>query len=655
MNSYGEPQEKVSDTFFPQRRGGYHGSTFASPPYPPRAKRVRPTAFSLEMLVCFSIGMAHITPTPLAAAPQASMRYEVGLANGARQQVRRITAWEPAKQSVRLDDHQWAPSDPALRWIFDHQSDMATTPESWLETWTGDRLPGNVINYSDGRDDAPPQPPHLIVRSVTSTRPPRQVANALVGVRPDCVRRIVWHDQGRDYQPSTVWTRDGRRIDFRAFRWGGDSVTLLTRDGRQTIPFQELSELNFPQTSPWPELIEELAVLAPEGTGQLIQFETSQGVIITTSWQRQRVLLPPDRSKASYWMQGVQPAWSLDAIWLPGDQIPMRRFFQPHETPLSRIRPTTTKQRSPLAGPSRPWRRDRNVEGGWLESGPGVFGWGFGVHAANELHFQLPPFANALSGFVGLDALAGSGGCVQTRLLLKSATTKTLFETPVIVGSQQAYALGTLQLAPSPEPRTLVLQVDMAHAQRPPNADPLDIRDSTDWLDPVLYFNRNALQKRVSEQTTKRIFACRDWQWHVPPKSRLRFRNIWDELSRADSHFAVGVSVEGPEPLRLVRRMPRDKAGQQLVITVSCPLRTNPPIRMQVLANGTPLASFEVPVLDREHIELAPQTIALETIAAKTNSPQTAKTVKNESVEFEIRQYPSTLDAPVQWHAIEFR
>ena len=33
------------------------------------------------------------------------------------------------------------------------------------------------------------------------------------------------------------------------------------------------------------------------------------------------------------------------------------------------------------------------------------------------------------------DALAGSGGCVQARVLLRSRDTQTLFESPVITGS----------------------------------------------------------------------------------------------------------------------------------------------------------------------------------------------------------------------------
>ncbi len=641
------------------RGEGYNKTMFDTHPFLNAFQHRR---YSSPLLRLWLLSCATL-PVPVtylqAAAPQPEMRYEIGLTNGARQQADRITGWEPAKQSVRLDNHQWSPSDPTLRWIFDRQSEMAGPLEAWLETWTGDRLPGNVIGYSDGRKEFPSQPPHLVIRSVTATRPPRQRANALIRVRAASVRRIVWQNEGHAYQPSTVWSRDGRRIPFRALRWGNDSVTLLADDGRHTIPWSELAELNFPKKSVWSEVIDELAILNPEGAAQLLQFETSRGVVATTSWQRQRVLRPPDHTKASYWMQGVQPAWSLDVLWLRGDQIPMRRFFDASETPLSRIRPTMVRQHSPLAAQGRPWQRDRNVEGGWLESGPGVFGWGFGIHATNELRFELPTFVTAVSGFVGLDALAGAGGCVQAKVRIESATTETLFQTPVIVGCHQAYALGRLEFPSAAAPRTLVLQVDFAHTARPAHADPLDIRDSADWLDPTLHFDRDAIQQRVAEQTREQLFACRGWQWQIPAETRLHFHNIWDELSQADSRFALSVAVEGPKPLRFVRQIRHVDLGQQLIITVSCPLQANPPVRIEVLTNGVPLKSFVVPVLDRDHIELAPQTISLQSVIRRdepnTKPANGTKATEPASIEFEIRQYAGDLDAPVQWHAIEFR
>ena len=86
---------------------------------------------------------------------------------------------------------------------------------------------------------------------------------AEIRVRADSLRRIVWNHEGRTYQPGTLFTRDGRRIDFRAVRWDLESVTVLTRSGRQTLRYEDMSELNLPQQPTWREMIKELALLDP--------------------------------------------------------------------------------------------------------------------------------------------------------------------------------------------------------------------------------------------------------------------------------------------------------------------------------------------------------------------------------------------------------
>lgn len=593
-----------------------------------------------RMTCCLALLAALSTAGHLPAA-----RYEIGLADGTRQVAQRITQWTPRPPSLKLDDRSWLDAQPTLRWIFDRESPVAGALEGWLETWTGDCLPGQVLRHSDTGFNSPPHPPYLTVLSVTSSPPPRHAERAQVRVRTDCVRRIVWLDQQRRYEPGTAITRDGRQFAFRVLRWGPDSVTLLAEEGRHSLTFQELAELNLPAQPAWPQLYDELALLAPQGDQQLLQVETSAGVIATTSWSRQHVALPQDRSKMQHWLLGVQPAWCLDVLWLSGNEIPMRRFFGPHELPLSRLWPSAVVQQSPVAGSGRPWQRDRNVEGGLLRSGPGIFGWGFGVHAHNELHFPLDSLVRAWQGFVGLDALAATGGCVRARTLLLADQRQTVFESPVIVGSSQAYATGLRPLSESETPRTLVLQVEHVHDERPPGADPLDIRDSTDWLDPLLLLDQSALRELLASHVQSHIGACRDWQWTTPAGTQLHFQPIWDELSEATSRFALGVAVTGSEPLRLTRRQPLAESPRELQLTVSTPLPARPPLQMEVLVDGQSVARFDVPLLDRAHPTLKPQIIKWDHAVAPDR----------DFVDLELRQYPGDTDAVVQWHAVELR
>ena len=103
----------------------------------------------------------------------------------------------------------------------------------------------------------------------------------------------------------------------------------------------------------------------------------------------------------------LQPAWSLDPIWVHFPTIRTRWHFLPKEVPLSLITPSRVEQRS-LLGHEQPWQTDRNVRGGTLLAGDRPYGWGFGVHTTSELWFDLPHAARAFQSRVGLDRLAGS-------------------------------------------------------------------------------------------------------------------------------------------------------------------------------------------------------------------------------------------------------
>ena len=50
------------------------------------------------------------------------------------------------------------------------------------------------------------------------------------------------------------------------------------------------------------------------------------------------------------WYHQVQPAWSLDALWLRHRAVHVRRHFPPHEVPLSRIDPVEVRRQSDLGG-----------------------------------------------------------------------------------------------------------------------------------------------------------------------------------------------------------------------------------------------------------------------------------------------------------------
>jgi len=45
---------------------------------------------------------------------------------------------------------------------------------------------------------------------------------------------------------------------------------------------------------------------------------------------------------------------------------------------------------------------------------------------------------------------------------------------------------------------------DAAETDRPPGADPLDIRDTLDWIEPVFLLNRDKLRAEVAKRAAAR-------------------------------------------------------------------------------------------------------------------------------------------------------
>ena len=221
----------------------------------------------------------------------------------------------------------------------------------------------------------------------------------------------------------------------------------------------------------------------------------------------QRAATLGEHGSIKTWHHVIQPAWSLDALRVPFSRICMRWSFVPGRVPLSRVHPTTS-----VAPPLLPWRVNRNSEGQFFHSGGQQYGWGFGVHAYSELSFTLPPYATSFQARLGLDRIVDTGGCVRARVFLGSTTEKPLYASGLLIGSTKTVATGSIAIgAPGKGPKRLILQADIAHRDRPPGADPLNIRDKLDWLDPVIGFDAAGLQDVVHRKALEQLHPWKGW------------------------------------------------------------------------------------------------------------------------------------------------
>ena len=258
------------------------------------------------------------------------------------------------------------------------------------------------------------------------------------------------------------------------------------------------------------------------------------------------------------WSHVIQPIWSLDAMRIPFNRIHTRWSLAPGRLPLSMIHPTAS-----VSPPFQSWRAGRTSGGGSFHSAGREYCWGFAVHAYSELSFTLPKCANSFQARLGLDSVVGGGGCVTARVFLGSTEEKPLYESPMLIGSKKTVDSGAIAIRPTPKgSRVLTLQADTAHKGRPPGADPLNIRDKFNWLEPVIGFDAAGLQDAVLRETVKQLRTWKGWTVKFDKRGRYVWTgHLWtDENPPGRMRFRPMVRAE-KHPLVLSRQItigPRD-------------------------------------------------------------------------------------------------
>jgi hypothetical protein len=262
------------------------------------------------------------------------------------------------------------------------------------------------------------------------------------------------------------------------------------------------------------------------------------------------------------WDHMIQPGWSLDPLWVDFKIIRMRWSFAPTEFPLSRMAPVDAVTPVLL-----PWRADRNASGGLLYSGGKMYAWGFGVHAFSELIFAIPPTASSFQSHLGLDSIANTGGCVRARVYLGSTENKPAYESPLMIGSARTIDTGVIRIPVSSKAGgKLILQADPAARNHPPQADPLNIRDKFDWLDPQLTFDRGRLFGRVARHIGSRANVWREWTPGLDKRGDYQWGSFRD-LACGDGpeRFLPAIAARG-KPLTLSREMTIGGGDKWLVV-----------------------------------------------------------------------------------------
>ncbi len=410
--------------------------------------------------------------------------------------------------------------------------------------------------------------------------------------------------------------RTGGVVAFRSLQFGERAVKLLLQEGVEQFPFAEIAEVHLPAIDPWPAYYGQLAVLSPDGGARLVRWETSEGLRVTGSAERFQAFDGPG-DHADNWIHVLQPAWSMSPFFLRHLSIRLRSYFLPTEFPLSTLAPIASRRQAIFSG-AWDWQADRNCHGGAMRCGREEFAWGLGVQATSELQFELPALATGLRTRVGLDRLAGGGGCARRcdfRCRNDGATEDRagengladdraptagppLFRSKLLMGSREAQDSGPLQFDaagasnPSAVPRRLTLLADMvAGHDRPAGADPLDVRDTVDWIEPLIELDRERLQQEVDEHGPQMIDAWAGWELAA---GELRLMNRWDKSDARHPCYRLDVRPQG-QRLTLARRWQVSSITHHLQLGVTRG-RDSTASQIEVLINGEPVARFAVPV-----------------------------------------------------------
>jgi hypothetical protein len=572
-----------------------------------------------------------------AAAP----RFAALLSSGQRIQGQKLSDWHDKSAQPRLDGQPLLEPSNAIRWLRDRSLRQAEMPPAYIEMHGGDRFPGTAIDYGTGHEQPfRPLPPHLIVRSAIRFEPPENKPVSEIRIALPLVRRIVWQRRGRmPYQPGRAFFRDGRSLAFRAARFSSGQVHFLLADGEsRRLSWSDLAEVHMPELDEWSAWCDEMAQLLPSADTRLLQIETTGGLVATTSLARLAPRFEGNSSESDRWVHGIQPAWSLDILWVPCREMVYRRSWLPREFPLSRLTPHKARGM---------WTRNQNELGGPLQSKTQEFGWGYGLHSGCELAFAIPPGARSFRAQVCLDRIAGKGGCARVRLFVNNTSGGTLWESPVLVGSETVVDTGPLALTGPPGQHELLVVVDAVDRGKPVGADPLDIRDHVNLCDATFEVDPAALQQEIDRRLARRIFAWNGWAARLieaatPAEAGLEFSVQRHERLPVPGTFHLAVQAK-TKPFSLVRQLQIGPEHRWFVVAAARSFNRGQEPKLEVRIGGELVGEFSVPERQNEADETRPLVVSL--AGFQRTSPFTA--------DVEVRQLAAADSAPVEYRTIE--
>lgn len=384
---------------------------------------------------------------------------------------------------------------------------LAANDDSTILLANGDQLRGRIQQWLP---DGPTSPAKLIV---IATDPAFVGESVRVEIWPHAVKRICpARAAARDRSKGDVRLNDGKRLQAKLVRWSSRGVDVLTSTGVVSVKFDDIRDLTMPGVDVFAGL--EADVLLAQSamqTGQtmdksgqrpghegefIVGTSTQSGSRLSfprrmvwqgtfTATQDKRVREPIVRSVIA-----VRPSWSLTTILVDAQMIACRVYRSLNEVSLSALPAREVRRVSAIQNLG--WTRNSNVLGQPLGLGEVTRELGVGIHSETSIAFELPRSAKRFSARLGVDRAANGRGCIQcavgritsrtqpSETSREDETVEQLWRSEIITGASEVASTGSLDVSRS---SAIVLTTNWAHRERPKGADPLDIRDFSDWVD----------------------------------------------------------------------------------------------------------------------------------------------------------------------------
>lgn len=574
-------------------------------------------------------------------------RYIAMLSGGQIIQGNALTDWHEPKANPRIDGQALLDQGNPLLWMRDRTLTLPDAPSAYLEMHTGDRLPGTVVGYSSSAahpwDDVGD---YFLVRATIALEPPDKQRSGEIRVKAGSVKRIVWQKHvGESARPGEMHYRDGRSVSFRAARFGDGVVNLLETEGSRRVLWQDIAEITLPTGDFWKNYFDEVATLTPNGTSRLLQVESIGGLIATTSIERYFPRGEGNSGESHRWIHGLQPAWSIDLLWVPSRDIAARRSFLPSEIPLARI-PFTSERLASSTLSGSPPRASRSSGGDELASTLRELGSGVGMTSGWRLRVMLPATKVNMRGSLSIDRSSYSGGCLRGSLKLAGNQPRDLWTSPIIVGSSRIEEFRDLAFELS-EPAELFFEVDPVHTDRPAGADPLDIRDRANWGDVLVTLDKSFVDQQIASRLGQQFAAWESWEVITPAGTpaidKIEVEVSYDKRAKNPQQLLTSIGLKG-EPLILRKSFKLSPTDEWLTIGVTRVQARGMEPRIEVRLDGEAVAELPVPQRQmHEHpADFRPLVVSLAGIQRGRSG----------SLEVELRMITSPESPPVFFRSI---